>query len=92
MERSTEQRVLAAMRKLLARIVREVTPEPGMRHPLSAKTVKDIRAAFELISSRERELLAERGARAGERPRYADQPRTTHAVAPPAPARPRTDS
>ena len=92
MERSTEQRVLAGMRKLLARIVREVTPEPGMRHPLSAKTIKDIRAAFELISSRERELLAERGAQAGERPRYADQPRTTHAVAPPAPARPRADS
>lgn len=91
MERSTEQRVLAAMRKVLARIVREVTPEPGMRHPLSAKTIKDIRAAFELISSRERELLAERGVQAGERPRYADQPRAAHTVAPPAPGRPRAD-
>jgi len=91
MERSTEQRVLAAMRKVLARIVREVTPEPGMRHPLSAKTIKDIRAAFELISSRERELLAERGVQAGERPHYADQPRAAHTVAPPAPGRPRAD-
>ena len=89
MERSTEQRVLAAMRKVLARIVREVTPEPGMRHPLSAKTIRDIRAAFELISSRERELLAERGVQAGERPHYADQPRAARTVAPPASSRSR---
>ena len=49
MERSTEQRVLAAMRKVLARIVREVTPEPGMRHPLSAKTICRVDPKFQCV-------------------------------------------
>lgn len=80
MERTPEQRTLTTMRKLLARIVRELTPKPGMRHPLSEQTIADIRMAFEVISSRERELLREQGTETEERPRYADEPKTTHTV------------
>ena len=80
MERNIEQRVLVSMRKLLAQIVREVTPQPGMKHPLSESTIQDIRKAFELISARERELLDDAGLQAPERPRYADEPKTTHNV------------
>ena len=78
MERTIEQRILSTMRKLLAQIVREVTPQPGMKNPLSAQTLRDIRAAFELISTRERELLEASGGASRERPRYADEPKLTH--------------
>ncbi len=83
MERSIEQRILVSMRKLLSQIVREVTPQPGMKHPLSESTIQDIRKAFELIAARERELLEEGGLEASERPRYGDEPKTTHSVSMP---------
>lgn len=78
MKRTVEQRILSTMRKLLAQIVREVTPQPGMQSPLSAQTLQDIRAAFELISARERELLEASGSASRERPRYADEPKSVH--------------
>ena len=77
MERSIEQRILVMMRKILAQIVREVTPPPGMKNPLSPKTIQDIREAFELISTRERELMEAAGNPVRERPRYADEAKTT---------------
>ena len=87
MERTTEQRILVTMRKILAQIVRETTPQPGLQNPLSTETLKDIRKAFELISARERELMEESGETTQERPRYADEPKTSHAVRVPAPPR-----
>ena len=80
MERTVEQRVLVMMRKILAQIVREVTPPPGMKTPLSAQTLESIREAFELISSRERELMEAAGKAVRERPRYADEPKDSQTV------------
>ena len=84
MERSVEQRILVVMRKILAQIVREVTPQPGMKNPLSPQTLQDIREAFELISTRERELMEAGGESVRERPRYADEPKSTQTVQVPA--------
>lgn len=70
---SKEQRVLIVMRKVLAQIVRETTPNPGMRHPLSEGTIEDIRRCFALISAREQELAKEEGIDIRERPVYRDQ-------------------
>ncbi len=72
--RSQEQRILVTMRTVLARIVRDTTPAPGMRHPLSEGTIQDIRECFALISARERELAEAAGVEIKERPRFADQP------------------
>ncbi len=77
---SKEQRILVAMRKVLARIVRDTTPSPGMRHPLSDGTIQDIRECFALISARERELAEAAGIQIKERPRYADEPSDTKVV------------
>ena len=77
---STEQRILLIMRKLLASIVRETTPNPGMKHVLSEHTRTDIRKAFELISVRERELAEQAGIELKERPSYPDQPKTSSVV------------
>lgn len=63
---SKEQRVLRVMRKVLASIVKDATPQPGMLHPLSERTIADIRDCFGLISAREAELAEELGLSQGK--------------------------
>lgn len=65
-----EHRILIQLRQVLAAVVRDVTPPPGMRNPLSEQTIEDIRAAFALIAAREREL---RGDAPPDLPQYRDQ-------------------
>ena len=70
---SKEQRVLRVMRKVLASIVKDATPQPGMLHPLSEQTIQDIRECFGLIAAREAELAQEIGLTRNEKPYYPDQ-------------------
>ena len=88
---SIEQRILRVMRKVLAAVVRDTAPEPGMRHPLKDGTIEDIRACFALISARERELAEQDGKTIRDRPRFADVPRTTQVVEFHRPAKPPKD-
>lgn len=76
---STDQQILVAMRKTLAAIIKDVTPPPGMKHPLSPATIEDVRQCLALISAREKEL-ADVDGRGGERPYYADQPQSAQVV------------
>ncbi|MFA7243180.1 MAG: segregation and condensation protein A [Sulfuricellaceae bacterium] len=69
---SQEQRILRTMRKVLAGVVKDTAPKPGMPHPLSGQTIEDIRACFALISVREAELNQDNHLK----PVYADQPRS----------------
>jgi 8-oxo-dGTP pyrophosphatase MutT (NUDIX family) len=62
---------------LLAQIVKDTTPGPGMRHPLSEQTIKDIRDCFSLIAARERELAEEAGIDIKDRPRFTDEPKSS---------------
>jgi hypothetical protein len=78
--RSPEQRILAVMRKVLANVVKDATPPPGMRHPLSERTIEDIRHCFALISAREQELARQAGIEIKERPRFGDEPHQTKVV------------
>jgi hypothetical protein len=78
-ELSKEQQILVAMRKTLAAIIKDVTPPPGMRHPLSENTIDDVRACLSLISAREKELADSEG-RGGDRPYYADEPQSAQVV------------
>ncbi len=78
-ELTKEQTILIAMRKTLSAIVRDVTPPPGMRHPLSNATIQDVRQCLGLIATREKELADEQG-RGGERPYYVDEPQTVSVV------------
>jgi hypothetical protein len=77
---SKDQQILVVMRKVLSAIVRETTPQPGMRHPLSEGTIEDIRNCFGLISAREKELADEAGIENKMRPRYVDEPETNKVV------------
>lgn len=77
---SKEQRILLTMRKVLASVVRETTPSPGMKHSLSESTREDIRMCFSLISARERELAEKSGIELNMRPRFTDEPATSSVV------------
>ncbi|HXK55960.1 MAG: segregation and condensation protein A [Gammaproteobacteria bacterium] len=70
-ETNKEREILQVMRKVLGSVIRDITPAPGTRHPLSDKTIEDVRMCLGLIAARERELAASAGA-AMERPVYAD--------------------
>jgi hypothetical protein len=78
-EMSVEQRILRAMRKTLASVVRDATPRPGTAGFLSEGTVDQIKACFELIAARERELAEALGL-SPERPVYPDQPQPTKPI------------
>lgn len=78
---SKEKRVLMAMRKTLARIIRDLTPsDSALRYPLSDETVQDIKMCFDLISSREREMAEEAGLDNRDRPHFIDEPKTTNVI------------
>jgi hypothetical protein len=72
-ELTQEQQILIAMRKTLAAVIKDITPPPGMRHPLSEGTMEDVRQCLTLIAAREKELADAQG-RGGERPYYSDEP------------------
>jgi hypothetical protein len=74
-----EQRILRVMRKVLANIVKDTTPKPGMLHPLSDQTIDDIRNCFALISTREAELAQETGL-SPSRPHFSDEPQTAKVI------------
>ena len=73
-EQTKEQEILMVMRKVLASIIKDTTPSPGMKHPMSDRTIQDVRACLGLISARERELADAQG-RVVEKPYYVDEPR-----------------
>jgi hypothetical protein len=76
---SKEQRILRVMRKVLANIVKDTTPQPGMHHPLSDKTIEDIKQCFALISAREAELAEEAGFDQA-RPGFVDEPQKAQVI------------
>jgi 8-oxo-dGTP pyrophosphatase MutT (NUDIX family) len=77
---SKEQQVMVVMRKTLANIIKDTTPEPGLIHPLSKNTVEDIKACFVLIAARERELMEELGIENTARPHFIDEPKSADVV------------
>jgi len=78
-EMSIEQRILRAMRKTLASVVRDATPQPGTSGFLSDDTVEQIKSCFELIASRERELGGALGLDQAK-PVYPDQPKPAQTI------------
>jgi hypothetical protein len=76
---SKEQQILVAMRKTLSAVIKDITPPPGMKHPLSDATIEDVRQCLGLISAREKELAEAQG-RSAERPHYSDEPQAAQVV------------
>jgi hypothetical protein len=69
--------VLVTLRKVISSVVREITPDPGMKHPLSEATMEDVRQGFLLIAAREKEISQAMGKPSLHRPVYkGDKPKT----------------
>ena len=80
-ESQKEREIMMVMRKVLTSIVREVTPEhKSLQHPLSDRTIQDIRNCLALITAREKELADAAGRTAVERPYYTDDPQKPRVV------------
>ncbi|HHH39524.1 MAG TPA: segregation and condensation protein A [Sedimenticola sp.] len=78
-EENKERQILMVMRKVLGSVIREITPEPGMRHPLSEGTIQDVKMCFGLIAAREKELADAAGVQQ-ERPYFTDEPPSAKVV------------
>jgi hypothetical protein len=70
-DNSKEREILGVMRTVLSSVIKDITPAPGMKHPLSGSTVEDVKNCFKLIAVRERELAQAAGI-AEERPYFSD--------------------
>lgn len=69
--------VLVALRKVISSVIRDITPDPGMRHPLTEQTMEDVRQGFILIAAREKEITEAMGKPSLHRPLYkGDTPKT----------------
>ena len=79
-EISKELQVLVTMRKVLSGVIRDITPEPGMKHPLSAQTMEDVRQCFALITAREKEINEHAGMPSQHRPQFTDDKNKANVV------------
>ena len=79
-ELSMEERILRAVKRTLANVVRDTATPHGMRHPLSDATIEDLRQCLALISARERELAKAAGREMSARPHYVDEPAASEQV------------
>lgn len=72
---SKEFRIIQAMKLVLTDVVKDTATQPGLKHPLSDRTIEGIRQCLKLISARERELIEEAGKSMDMRPYYTDEPK-----------------
>ncbi len=77
---SKEHQILTTIRKVLSAVARDTTPPPGRPHPLKPQTIDDLKHCFMLITAREKEIIEAAGGNMDKRPRYADEPKTSHVV------------
>ncbi len=75
-ELSKEERVLRVMKSVLTSVAKDTATEPGLKHPLSEQTIRDIRNCLVLITDREQELAREHGRDTSARPRFIDEPQS----------------
>ena len=73
-ELTKEQRILRMMQTVLTDVARDTHTPPGMKHPLTDKTIQNIRDCLSLIVERQQELADALGQEMNMRPRYVDEP------------------
>jgi len=72
---SKEFQILKVMKLVLTDVVKDTATQPGLKHPLSDRTIEGIRQCLKLVSARERELVEDAGKTMGMRPHYVDEPK-----------------
>ena len=72
--------LIFTMRKVLSSVIRDITPEPGMKHPLTDQTMEDVRQCFALITAREKEINEHAGMPSLHRPQFTDDKNKANVV------------
>ncbi len=75
-ELTTEERVLRMMKNVLTSVAKDTATEPGLKHPLSTQTIRDIRECLIMITVREQELAKAFNRDTSARPRFVDEPQS----------------
>jgi hypothetical protein len=79
-ELTKEQQILRIMQTVLTDVARDTNTPPGMKHPLSEKTIGNIRDCLALIVARQRELADALGQEMNMRPHFIDEPKMNTVV------------
>ncbi len=74
-ELSKEEQILRAVKRVLTEVIKDTATGPGMKHPLSERTINGLRDCLVLISQREHELADEAGRPNTMRPFFTDEPK-----------------
>ena len=70
---SKEFQILKALKLVLTDVVKDTATQPGLKHPLSDRTIEGIRQCLKLITAREREIVEDAGKTMDMRPYYTDE-------------------
>ena len=81
-ELTKEQQILRIMQTVLTDVARDTNTPPGMKHPLTDRTIQGIRNCLGLIVARQQELAEALGEEMSMRPRFIDEPRKSDSVVP----------
>lgn len=79
-EANKDYRVIQAVKSVLLDVIKDTTVEPGMRHPLSEKTIEGMRKCLALVYAREHEIAEEHGVPIKARPHFTDEPQSSKTV------------
>lgn len=79
-ELTQEQRILSMVKKVLTDVARDTHAPPGIKHPLTDRTIEGIRDCLTMIVAREQEIADALGQEMNMRPRYVDEPRKSTVV------------
>lgn len=79
-ELSKEEEILRAVKMTLTGVIKDTATSPGMKHPLSDRTIDDLRHCLVLISARERELAEAAGRSLDMRPQLPGDTRVKSEV------------
>jgi hypothetical protein len=69
-ELSKEEKILRAVRTVLVNVAKDTATEPGIKHPLTDRTINGIRDCLAMISNREQELAELAGRTMDMRPQF----------------------
>ena len=67
-EMSKQEQILRAVKMTITGVIKDTATQPGMKHPLSDRTIEDLRQCLLLISTREKELADDAGRSMDMRP------------------------
>jgi len=68
-----EELILSLVKRTLTNVIKDTATQPGLHHPLSDETIKQLRDCLGMIAQREHELAEVAGRDQNMRPKFIDE-------------------